>query len=395
MFELENYLDAFLKEHPKLESSRSDLEQVFWLLEGTLSQGGTVFTCGNGGSASDAEHIAGELLKSFAFNRPIPSSDQDSLHRLFPDIAGEIVKNLEAPLRAIPLTAAHAFQSAFGNDVSFEYAYAQMLYGLGRPGDVLIAISTSGRSKNILAAARVGRLKGVSVVGLTGGSGGALKELCDGCIIAPTAKTHLVQEFHLAIYHFLCYALEARFFGEHGARYPLTDSETSTNQVAPVLAEKIAHVGGTPAVSTVIFDFDGVMTNNKVLVHQDGSEMVSCDRGDGLGIKQLRACGYRLMILSTEANPVVKARAAKLNVACYQDCKDKRQFIETFCQKEGLNPAEITFIGNDINDIGAMKLVGLALCPSDSHPLVKAVAHKVLRQKGGDQVVREVAELLS
>ncbi len=378
----------FLKENPSLQGLEPQLVQAFSVLEESLTGGGTVFTCGNGGSAADAEHIVGELLKSFAFNRPIAETDAQALAKLFPAQSKELVANLEAPLRAVALTSAMSFQSAFANDVGYEHALAQHLYALGNPGDVLIAISTSGNSKNVLAACQVAKLKNIKVIGLSGATGGKLRALCDVSLNVPSDKTHKIQELHLPVYHFLCYALEAHFFGEHGARYDLTGSETDVS--APELAGK----QDFSQIRTIVFDFDGVMTDNKVYVAQDGTETVSCDRADGLGVKQLQRKGYSVVVLSTEANPVVGARANKLGIECHQDCGDKQNFLETYCDINNLNAGELAYIGNDINDLEAMKFAGYSFCPADAHPSVKAMADRVLLRRGGDQVVREVADLL-
>lgn len=396
MFKLAPLLTDFIKENPALAGMAGEVSAAYRLLETTLSGGGTLFTCGNGGSAADAEHIVGELLKSFAFHRPLPTADQSRLKHLFPDEAPEMIANLEAPLRAIPLTAAAAFQSAFANDISYEYASAQMLYGLGHPGDTLIAISTSGNSKNVAAACRVAKLKGINVIGLTGLKPSLLHQLSDVCLAAPSTRTHKIQEYHLPLYHFLCYALEARFFGQYGAKYDIANEDTTPYPQTRQPKDRPEAVATAPQqrIDTVVFDFDGVMTNNKVYVDQDGLELVACDRGDGLGIKQLKQAGYQLMILSTEQNPVVSARAKKLGIPCHQGCDNKQSFLQEYSKASGTPLDRICFVGNDTNDFEAMKLAGLALCPQDSHPSIKAIAHRVLLSAGGQQVVREVADLL-
>ena len=162
--------------------------------------------CGNGGSASDAEHIVGELMKGFYRQR--------SLSREEKEIFGELGDNLQEALPAISLTGHPALSTAFMNDVDPEMVFAQQVYGYGRKGDVLMALTTSGNSRNVLNAARVARAKGMKVVGLTGRDGGSLKELCDVCIIVPGQATADIQEYHLPVYHTICAMLEESFFEE-------------------------------------------------------------------------------------------------------------------------------------------------------------------------------------
>ena len=159
--------------------------------------------CGNGGSAADCEHWSGELLKSFESHRPLASG-----HRLPEDIA----KLLQQALPAIPLTGFASLRTAFLNDVDPHADFAQLVWGLGRPGDVLIGISTSGNAKNVCMAARTATAKGLKVLSLTGAKGGQLAGLADVAIKAPETRTCLVQEQHLPIYHTLCLMLEDACF---------------------------------------------------------------------------------------------------------------------------------------------------------------------------------------
>lgn len=157
---------------------------------------------------------------------------------------------------------------------------------------------------------------------------------------------------------------------------------------APQLREKAT------AIEHVFFDFDGVLTDNKVYTDQAGNESVACDRADGLGIKQLKLQGKAVYILSTETNPVVTKRADKLGIPCVQACKDKAQFMREWLQSQQVIPEQVAFVGNDINDLGVIQEVGLSFCPADSDASVLALADCVLTRNGGDKVVREVAALL-
>lgn len=203
---------------PVLDAIAGELQAAYDLLERALGRGNKILTCGNGGSAADADHIAGELMKSFSYRRPIIEADRKRLQRDFPEDATRLIAALETPLPAISLVGQPALMTAFANDVDYDYAFAQQVYGLGARGDVLIAISTSGNSPSVLNACRIARLRDVQVIGMTSQGGGKMPALCDVAIRAPASETHLVQELHRPIYHTLCLALEQRFFAQHGLR---------------------------------------------------------------------------------------------------------------------------------------------------------------------------------
>ncbi|MET0384489.1 MAG: SIS domain-containing protein [Polyangiales bacterium] len=211
-------LDDVLVRLPQLVGLRAELYAALAVLERCARAGHTVLLCGNGGSAADADHIAAELMKSFVYRRPLPAETQAALRAQFPAAAAELIGALETPIPAIALGGQVATLTAFSNDVDYRYAFAQQVFGLGRPGDVLLAISTSGNSPNVLHAAQVARVRGLSVIGLTGASGGRLRELSDVALCAPAEQTHLIQELHLPLYHALCLALEERLFSDHGRR---------------------------------------------------------------------------------------------------------------------------------------------------------------------------------
>ncbi len=144
----------------------------------------------------------------------------------------------------------------------------------------------------------------------------------------------------------------------------------------------------------VVFDFDGVMTDDKVYVLQDGSEAVACSRGDGLGITLLGRAGFPVLILSTEVNPVVGARARKLKVECIQGIRDKRAELQRVLAERGIDPADVIYVGNDVNDVPCLALCGCGLVVEDAHPAAKLAARGVLSHPGGRGAVREVAELI-
>ncbi len=223
-------LDRLMVDQPALAPLRTDLERAYGLAEATYLRGGKVLTCGYGGSASDAEHIVGELMKGFLLRRPVGGDFRD---RLLADAANapgdpeaaraaaeHIAGHLQGALPAIPLTGGLSLSTAFANDVAPDLVFAQQLFGYGRAGDTLVAISTSGNSAGILHAIRVARALDIRVVGLTGGTGGRMAPLCDVALVAPEHETYRVQECHLPLYHALCAMLEARFFpvGGTGAK---------------------------------------------------------------------------------------------------------------------------------------------------------------------------------
>jgi len=202
-----NHLDHLFERAPELGPLRDQIFASFLLLRDSIANGGKLLLCGNGGSAADADHWAGELLKGFKNKRPLPPAARTGL-------PPEIADSLQGAISAIPLTNFAAFTTAFANDVDGELGFAQLTHGLGRPGDVLIGLSTAGSARNVCAAVKVARVRGLRTLGLTGASGGTLAPLCDVCLRVPTAETYRAQEFHLQIYHCLSLMLEVDFFGE-------------------------------------------------------------------------------------------------------------------------------------------------------------------------------------
>ncbi|HOC91527.1 MAG TPA: HAD hydrolase family protein [bacterium] len=161
------------------------------------------------------------------------------------------------------------------------------------------------------------------------------------------------------------------------------------SEIMPDTVERIR------ALKLMAFDFDGVFTDNMVYVSQDGSETVRCSRGDGLGLQTLRALGMELIIISTETNPVVSARAAKLGIKCVQSCGDKRAALEKAAKEIGAELAQAGFMGNDINDLKCLEAAGLPIVVSDAHPDVLEVAAYRTRARGGEGAVREVCDLIA
>ncbi len=145
-------------------------------------------------------------------------------------------------------------------------------------------------------------------------------------------------------------------------------------------------------IDLIVYDFDGVMTDNKVYVFEKGMEAVRCSRADGLGINIIKKYGIVQMIISTESNPVVEARAKKIDIPVIYNCENKLAALELFCEQNNYDLAKVLYVGNDINDLDVMNVVGVPVCPSDAHHSILKIASKVLETKGGDGVVRELAE---
>ena len=209
-----NQLELLISRYPALASCKAQIEEACAMLIDTYEKDGKVLACGNGGSASDAAHIVGELRKSFTRHRDIGDVRSKLYDTLPEEDASFISENLEGALAAVSLLGETALVSAYANDVSPEMIYAQQVLGLGRKGDSLIGVTTSGNSKNVVRAVQTAKALGIRTIGLTGESGGLLKDLCDVCICVPEKETYQVQELHLPVYHAICLIVEEHFFPE-------------------------------------------------------------------------------------------------------------------------------------------------------------------------------------
>lgn len=214
---LEKHVDVLIDRYSELYVCKDDIIKAYELLEDCYENDHKLLLAGNGGSAADSEHIAGELMKRFKILRPVPSEFAEKLKTIDPVRGENLAVNLECGLMAIPLVAHEALSTAYINDVDGLGVFAQQLYGFGRPGDVFWGISTSGNSKNIMSATVVARALGIKVIGLTGARGGELARIADVAIKVPETETYMIQELHLPVYHCLCLMLEDHFFGEKGS----------------------------------------------------------------------------------------------------------------------------------------------------------------------------------
>ncbi len=206
-------IDELIVRYPDLDRLKESLLKAVELSAECYVNGGKILVCGNGGSASDALHIVGELMKSFTLPRRLPENVREELAR-YSESPDYIFENLEGALSAIALVGETALQTAYANDAAPDLAFAQQVYGYGRKGDVLIGISTSGNSSNVIYACDVAKALKMKVVALTGETGGKLRDKCDVLLNVPEKETFKIQERHLPVYHAYCLALENEFFGE-------------------------------------------------------------------------------------------------------------------------------------------------------------------------------------
>jgi len=206
------YINTLISRYPSLEIVKNDIGAAFDIIANSYANGGKLLIAGNGGSASDAEHIAGELMKTFAKKRNLPDSFIADIKKVDLEIAEYLIPRMQPGLPTIALSGHASLNTACINDIDGNITFAQQVYGYGNETDVLLAISTSGNSKNILYAAAVAKAKKLKIIALLGGTGGALKKAADVSIIVPETETYKVQELHLPVYHCLCQMLENHFF---------------------------------------------------------------------------------------------------------------------------------------------------------------------------------------
>lgn len=200
--------------YPQLEDCRDDIRKFYETLVKVFTSGGKLLICGNGGSASDAQHIVGELMKDFAIRRSLDKDSAEKLKTMFPDGSGEhLAKALVESLPAISLSGEHSLNSAVINDVAADIVFAQQVYGLCKPEDALLALSTSGNSTNVINAAKVAGLKGAATLAITGQRESHLSQLCDITLKLPASETYCIQELTLPVYHAICRMVEYEFFG--------------------------------------------------------------------------------------------------------------------------------------------------------------------------------------
>lgn len=212
---VKKHIELLCERYPALKSVENDIAGAYQILEDSYKNGGKLLIAGNGGSAADAEHIVGELMKGFKLPRKPQTDFAEKLIRENVELGTVLAENLQEALPAIALDGHLALSTAYMNDCEPLLCFAQQVNGYGKEGDVFLGISTSGNSKNVLYAATTAHAKGMKVVGLTGEKNNMLEEMSDVCIKVPQTETYMIQELHLPVYHCLCLMLEDEFFNKY------------------------------------------------------------------------------------------------------------------------------------------------------------------------------------
>lgn len=207
-------LEELVTRYPSLIPLAGDIQKAFDLMLRCTKNGGTILVCGNGGNAADADHIVGELMKSFVKKRHLPKEFGDKLAAIDPEYGALLANTLEGTIRAFNLTTHNALTTAYANDRDPDLVFAQQVNGFGQQGDVLLAMSTSGNSKNVVMASIVAKAKGMFVISMTGMKPSRLDSFSDVALKMPETETFKVQELDLPVYHCLCLMLEAELWEE-------------------------------------------------------------------------------------------------------------------------------------------------------------------------------------
>ena len=207
-----DHIQHLIDRYPCLESARSEIQKACDMLIASFAKGGKLLIAGNGGSSADAEHIVGELMKSFVKKRKLPDDFIKEIRNSGDEISGYLISRLQPGLPAISLSGHASLNTASINDIDGDIAFSQQVYAFAKHGDVFLGITTSGNSRNVLYAAATAKAKGINVIALTGGNGGRIKEIADVSIIVPENETYKIQELHLPVYHCLCLVIEEYFF---------------------------------------------------------------------------------------------------------------------------------------------------------------------------------------
>ncbi len=207
-------LNSLLSRYPQLKDCRGDILTAEKMMLDTYHAGGKILVCGNGGSCADSDHMVGELMKGFLLKRRMDDETAKRFKDTLTDEADRLIETLQQGIPAISIPAQSAVLSAFANDVDAELVYAQLVFGYARKEDLLIALSTSGNSANVVAAAKVAKAMGAKTLALTGAKDSKLSALCDCTVKVPEIETYKIQELHLPVYHYLCASVEDRLFGQ-------------------------------------------------------------------------------------------------------------------------------------------------------------------------------------
>ena len=211
---VEKEFDLLFEHYPDLRGCRDSVLEAYQVLCDCYHAKGVIMVCGNGGSAADAEHIVGELMKGFKLKRPLSLEQRQLIQTVWPDEGAFLSERLQQAIPAISLVSQTSISTAFINDVDADMVFAQLVFGYGRAGDVLIGLSTTGNSKNVVNACKVAKALGVRTIGFTGERESQLSEICDVTIRVPAQEVYRVQELHQPVYHTLCAMVEAEAFGQ-------------------------------------------------------------------------------------------------------------------------------------------------------------------------------------
>jgi len=210
---IQNELALLFDHYPLLKVCEQSIRAAFQLLRDCYHHQGLIMVCGNGGSAADAEHIVGELMKGFKMKRPLNPEQRQLIQTAFPDEGKWLADNLQQAIPAISLVSQTSISTAFANDVNAAMCFAQLVSGYGKPRDVLIGLSTTGNSTNVVNACKVAKALGIRTLALTGQNESRLSEICDVTIRVPAHEVYRVQELHQPVFHTLCALLESEAFG--------------------------------------------------------------------------------------------------------------------------------------------------------------------------------------
>ena len=208
----EQTLNSLIDRHRELSGSKTEIAKAYDIIRQAFADGNKILICGNGGSAADSDHIAGELMKGFMKKRPVSDDLKKKMQQIDPVRGALLSASLQGALPAIALTMNTALNTAVMNDNDPKLIYAQQVAGYGKTGDVLLGISTSGNAENVIHAMIAAKAYGLKVIGLSGPTGGKMAALSDVCIKVPGESTSMIQELHLPVYHALCKMIEETFF---------------------------------------------------------------------------------------------------------------------------------------------------------------------------------------
>lgn len=319
---VEKQLEILVNRYPELSAVKKEISEAYQILENCYAKEGKLLAAGNGGSAADAEHIVGELMKGFKLPRKPEAGFADKLVKENEELGTVLAESLQGALPAIALDGHPALSTAYMNDCEPLLCFAQQVNGYGKSGDVFLGISTSGNSKNVLYAATTAHAKGMKVIGLTGAKSSKLEQMSDVCIKVPQTETYMIQELHLPVYHCLCLMLEERFFGRTVEMEKQALLNTYINNVT--MPETIAAIEKMIADNkksyVVAINVDVVMKiENDPYLKQvvDNADMVLVDGKPLVWISKLHGKPLKAKISGSDLVPLLCEVAAQKNYTIF------------------------------------------------------------------------------